>query len=281
MKRNILIILFTLFPILCFAQRNDPAFKTSRVINYFYRNFGNDTTGYFRGQVFLDSSSILLKTHIRDVSIISMNEENFKGASYNADADSGHFTVSCTSGNYDYTIARPGYQRLVIKGFHPTGNKQLYIKAILEPGSDQSIYTITSTGTLQKYVPSKPSWIGAFYYGDYTDTTVALLWGELFLKTISPSGDSAVAFGKVSIKYRCVETGDTGHSETDEASRFSIYFKDGHYDLTLNSSGYQSIIIKNYNAYESQQSYLDAVLEPGDNESIFSITNDGAIEREQ
>jgi hypothetical protein len=281
MKRNILLILLLLSSLYCFAQRNDPALKSSRVIKYFYGNYGNDTTGYFRGQAFLDSSSILLKTHIYDVSVISVNEENFKVAEYHVDEDSGSFTVSSTSGYYDYTITRPGYQRLVIKGFHPSNNQQLYIKAILEPGSNESIYTITNDGTLQKYVPSKPSWIGAFYYGDYSDTTVALLWGELFLKTISPSGDSSVTFGKTSIKYRCIETGDTGHAETNDAGNFSIYFKDGHYDLTISNPGYQAIVIKNYNAYEAQGSYLDAVLEPGSDESVFTITNAGTIEKER
>ena len=276
---------FLLFPLLvlsvsCIAQRKDPAFKSSRIVKSLYGSYGNDNVGYFWGQIFLDSSSIILKSHIGKITVKSINEDTRDSAVNYMDDDSGHFTIGYMPGIYDYTITKPGYQSLIINGFHSSENQELFIKAVLEPGSNSSIYNITEKGIVQKYVPSKPSRVANFYYGEYGDTAVAMLWGQVFLNSISPAGDSSITFGKVKLKYRCVETHDTGFAQTDDASKFAIYFKGGHYDITISSPGYQSVFLKNYYAFEDQASYLDVVLEQGNDESMFTITKDGQISKE-
>ncbi len=277
MKKYILLILLFFASSHCFSQRNSHYFYISRIIKVLY---DSAHAGQFRGCIILDSSSKILKTHIGKVEIKSWNEVTNDSAIYFTNDDSGHFAITFTPGIYKYTISKPGYQPILIYGVHPTENNELYIKAVLEPGNGESAY-VDENGTIKKYVPTNPSYIGKFYYGGYSDTTVAFLWGQIFLNTISLAGDTSIGFGKAFIKYRCIETGDTGNAQTDDASRFAIYFKDGHYDLTITSSGYKTVFIKNYNAYEAQESYLDAVLEAGNDESIFTITNDGQVVKEQ
>src|SRR5580698_9708484 len=73
MKKSILLILFLFSTSLCFSQRNDPYFHSSRIIKSLYGSYGNDNVGYFWGQILLDSASHLLQNHIGKVSIKSVN----------------------------------------------------------------------------------------------------------------------------------------------------------------------------------------------------------------
>ena len=281
MKKSTFLILLLFTSTLCFSQRNDPYFTTSRIIKSTCDSSGNDTLGYFKGRVLLDSTSKLLKNHIGSFSILYLNEATHHDTIYEIKDDSGRFKIGLKQGYYDLIISKQGYQTILIKGFHSYRNEELAIKAILEPGSTKNIYTLSSDCIMQKYVSAKSSYVAKFYYGDLGDTTVAMLWGQLFLNTFSPAGDSSVGFGKVLIKYRCIERPDSGLAQSDDASKFAIYFKEGHYNITISYPGYQTIVLKNYYAYEAQESYLDAVLEPGDNKSIFGITKNGEIDKEQ
>lgn len=273
MQRNIFLILLSLFSLHGFAQRSSSYFYSSRIYRALY---DSTNIGQFRGCILLDSSSKVLKNHIGKIKITSLNEVTKDSMVYYTNDDSGHFDFNFVPGIFEYTISKRGYQPIIIEGVHSPKDHELYIKAILEQGNGDNFY-IEENGIIKKYVPTNPSYIAKFYYGDYSDTTVAFLWGQIFMNTISLAGDSSIGFCKAIIKYHCVETGDSGIAQTDNASRFAIYFKDDHYNLTITSPGYKTVFIKNYNAYEAQQSYLDAVLEPGNGESSYRITQTGEI----